>query len=195
VLAYAGIVLVTARQSINYHVRAFVPLAIIYGIAVSEFVYFGATALGYVFLYSLIIFSSLLYGFRAALVSVALVILTISTRFWLTHYQRTLESGEPLLSNAVLFSWLSPMVAFLCCAAIAMVAITMMLRQLGNSLVDKNQLVEDLTRQIENNKRTQQALDASEDQYSALFKRSNDAVFLIDTETGKHLKAIMLPRN
>ncbi|MCH7816957.1 MAG: response regulator [Proteobacteria bacterium] len=187
-LVYAGIVFACAKQSVNYHIRAFIPLAMIYGLAISEFYFFGATPLSFVFLYTLIIFSGLLYGFKASMASLLLVIASISARFWIEQYQHALESGEPLLSGNVLGDWLSPMMAFLCCASMALVAITMMLRQLSSSLADKSQLVEELTREIENSEKTQKALDASEGQYSALFKRSNDAVFLIDTLTGKHLQ-------
>ena len=60
IAAYGIIVFVTAKKSINFHARAAVPLIVLAALILSEFVFFGTTALAYVFMYTLIIFSGLL---------------------------------------------------------------------------------------------------------------------------------------
>lgn len=162
---YGCVVMATAKRDLNYQIRAFVPVLILYGMALSEFILFGDTPLGFVFLFTLIIFSGLLYGFRASLVALALAIITSFTRFAFDKYQPSSGDGV-VISVENFINWLSPTVAFLCCAAISAIAITSMLKQLKRSLDEKSKLVDDLTLQISNNQKTQKALDLSEEQLS-----------------------------
>ncbi len=187
--AYASLLWVSLHKSYGYRLRATIPLMIVFAIVLSELIYFGVSRLSYVLMYTLVIFAGILFSFRAAVASVVLVILSISITFWLGEYSTSINQQAALWQwERVLGAWLSPMVAFLCCVAIATIAITTMLQQLASSLADKSELVEDLTREVDTKHRAQQALKLSEDQFAALFERSNDAVFLIKIDSGKHVQ-------
>lgn len=182
IFSFAGVVLVSARQSLPNSFRAALPIVILSALVVSELFFFGATALSYVLMYTLVLFTGLLYGLRASLLTLALIALTIVLE-WINRYD--LEASNSLISIFLSDDFLELVVritVFFSCAVIAMIATNLMLTRLTNTLDEKENLIAELKTQIAAKEQVQQDLSVSQDQLAALFERFPDAVFLVDVK-------------
>ncbi len=189
VIVYGCFVAVTLQKFVTYFVRVFVPLVVIYAVVLSEFYYFGTTALAYTLMYTLILLSGVYFGSRGAFIALGIVILSISVRYWARAISLSAETGVSVWQSDIISGWLSPMSAFITCAAIAIIAITTMLNRLIESLDEKDELIGQLETEMQLTQQAQGRLKISEDQYGALFDNSNDAVFLVASRDGSILQA------
>ncbi len=171
---------IASNPSLGYTIRAFTCLFVSYAVALSEFYFYGISELSYAFMYTLVIFSGLLFGIRMGLGSLALVILSISTRYWTGMYTKSLQRGEALDVTGHLLSWLSSILTFSFLILLTLVVLTLMLRLLGRSLRDSNRLVEELKHEIDKHKKTQRELAESKEHYRLLTENAHDIIWTTD---------------
>ena len=188
-LVYALIIFVSVKTNLAYTLRALTYLLVSYGLTLSEFFFFGVTGLSYVFMLSMVIFGGLLFGFRAGVGAIALLVVSITIAYWWFRNEFLLNNGAELFATDAVFNWFSGIVVFVSFSMMTLTALTMVLNLLEKSLKDKTQLVDDLQLEIVKSTESKSALAVSEGQYRALFERSNDAVFLIEKDSGRYIDA------
>lgn len=188
VLVYACLIGVTNKRYVPQYLRVRVPLALLYLVALSEFYFFGTTAVSYVMIYSLVLFAAVLLGFRSAIAVLILVFLTVSVRYWYGALASMEANGTAFSDINYIGSWLSPVGAFMTCAAIALVAVSTMLRRLDETIGEKSHLIEKLEQENQIKLETQSKLKVQEDQYSSLFENASDSVFLLNNVNGEVLQ-------
>lgn len=186
---FGAFVFVTARQSLPYGLRAGCYLLLSYLLVISEYYFFGISQFSHAIVFAGVVFSGLLFGIRAGVLAIIIAALTLTTRRWYDFLDGAEDKMAVLMSLDVYIDWLPGFVAYIAFLSMTVVATTMMVRLLGESLAEKSELIRELSKAVEHHDKSQEALAVSEGQYGILFERSNDAVFQIQQESGRVLQA------
>jgi PAS domain S-box-containing protein len=179
-MCYVTIIGISVFKSLGYEIRALACLAVNYAIGLSEFYFFGISELSYAFMYTFVIFSGVLFGFRTGLGAITLVICSISIEYWHGMYQKAIRSGLTLDVAGILADWLSAMLTFSFLMLLSLAVISAMLQLLERSLADSNELVKNLRREVADRESAQQSLLKSERLYRLLADNVHDIIWTTD---------------
>jgi PAS domain S-box-containing protein len=185
---YFGFVLVARNARLGFSLSRLVPIMLLLVVLTLEFVYFGTTALSFTLIYAVVVFTGLMYGIRAALISLGLAFLLVSFRHWTGYFADNPDVPLDLVFFRSFLRWLAPTVGQMALIAMTVSAVYVMFRELQKSLAEKHGLIEDLQTEIARREQAQDALKLSEEQFDRLFEKSQDAVLFVN----KHSGAILL---
>lgn len=186
---YVGFVLVARNARLGFSLSRLVPVMLLLVVLALEFVYFGTTALSFTLIYAVVVFTGLMYGIRAALISLGLAFLLVSFRYWTGYFADNPDVPLDLEFFRSFLRWLAPTVGQMALIAMTVAAVYVMFRELQKSLVEKHGLIEDLQTEIARREQAQDALKLSEEQFDRLFEKSQDAVLFINNHSGAILLA------
>jgi PAS domain S-box-containing protein len=186
---YVGFVLVARNARLGFSMSRLVPVMLLLVVLALEFVYFGTTALSFTLIYAVVVFTGLMYGIRAALISLGLAFLLVSFRYWTGYFADNPDVPLDLEFFRSFLRWLAPTVGQMALIAMTVAAVYVMFRELQNSLAEKHGLIEDLQTEIARREQAQDALKLSEEQFDRLFEKSQDAVLFINNHSGAILLA------
>ncbi len=184
-LLYCSFLFLVLNSNLSFAVKRVLPIAALCTLLAVEYIFFGNTSLSYIIIYSLVVFTGLMFGTRYAMLCLLLAFGIVAYRYWA---QYLLYNGEPA-SNAeylsALLSWISPTVGQAALISITVIAISVMFRQLQSTLAEKNELLLKLQREKSFKERALDALKLSEEQFNRLFEHSHDAVVFLSRKNGK----------
>lgn len=183
-LFYCAFVILAQYDSASFEFKRLLPIILLLVLLGIEYVYFGSTPFANTLIYSLVVFSGLIYGTRVALVGLSLAFTLIGIRAYQGFY-----FTQTVQFSTDIEGWFSPLVAQFGLIALTVTAISIMFRQMQYALIDKHQLINDLQQEINDREQAQAALKLSEEQFDQLFQQSKDAVALADVDTGSLLLA------
>jgi|GEM_PF-3959445 len=181
VLLYITFLSLTLYHGVSFTIKRILPTAALCTLLAVEYLYFGNTALSFVIIYALVVFTGLMFGTRYAMLSLILAFCIVTYRYW---------AGQSLLGeqaefSGMLLNWVSPTLGQIALISITVVAISIMFRQLQLALAEKNDLLIQLQEEQGFKERALDALKLSEDQFNRLFEHSHDAVIFITRKEAK----------
>ncbi len=186
---YVGFVLVARNARLGFSLSRLVPVMLLLVVLALEFVYFGTTALSFTLIYAVVVFTGLMYGIRAALISLGLAFALVSFRYWTGYFADNPDVPLDLEFFRSFLRWLAPTVGQMTLIAMTVAAVYVMFRELQKSLAEKHGLIEDLQTESARREQAQDALKLSEEQFDRLFENSQDAVLFINNHSGAILLA------
>lgn len=188
-LFYFSFVYLALKQNMRFEIRRVLPALLLVVLLIFEYSNFGTTAFSHYIVYALVVFTGLMYGVRTALITLAVVFIINSYRFWSAYFEN-LPGTVPTTDHLTMFAaWITPTIGETALIAITIAAISIMFRQVLVTVAEKHKLIEELQREIEHKERAEDALKLSEEQFARLFQHSNDAVIFIEAASGKILLA------
>lgn len=150
-----------------------------------EYWFFGHSTFSYVILYTLVIFTCLMWGIRYGFVSLFVTYAIIAIRDW-NQYRAILEPGTGVREYLRdLLGWAATVFGEIALISLTLLAISIMFHRLHAALTEKNALLDELQQEINFKERALDALKLSEDQFNRLFEHSHDPVIFISRKDGK----------
>ena len=182
---FIGLVL---YQRLNFNVKRALPLVTFGALLGIEYSYFGTTTLSFFIVYTLVVFTGLMFGSRYAFLCLFILFCIEGYIYW-SDYLRDL-GGQTQAKDHLeeILRWASPTLTKIVLISVTVTAISLMLRQLQSTLQEKNDLIHHLRRERGFKEQALDALKLSEEQFNRLFEHSQDAVIFI---TGKDAKIVL----
>jgi PAS domain S-box-containing protein len=180
--AFILVVILTMVRSFGFVFRAVFCLSLFYGLAVSEFYFYGVTVMCFGFLYTMVVFTGVFFGLRIGAVSVLLSALSVFVRRVLDYPVRLERTGEKADWFGESLSWGVEALAFAFLMIIGIVATTRMVRNLVNSLDESRRLVDDLQKEVAARTVAEHALSASEARYRILAEHGSEVIWETDPD-------------
>ena len=183
---YIGIYLFTvtlfAVKPLGYTIRVLGLLLIIYGIAVSEFMYGGITGGARIYLLSIILLAGIFLGLRAGFVVLGISLATIGCTYYLI-----MNGSIELIEHRAVISmqtdlWVHYVLGLLLMAGCILAPLGSLLRRLSQSLEKSAGLVDQLRNQIDEKERAQIDLMDSEKRYRIVAGNIMDIIWTSDLD-------------
>ncbi|MCI5106942.1 MAG: ATP-binding protein [Pseudomonadales bacterium] len=186
---YFGFVFVARYAHLGFSLSRLVPVLLLLMVLALELINFGTTALSFTLIYAVVVFTGLMYGIRAALISLGLAFLLVSVRYWTGYFADNADAPLDLDFFRSFLRWLAPTIGQMALIAMTVAAVYVMFRELQKSLAEKHGLIEDLQTEIERREQAQDALKLSEETFDRLFEKSQDAVLFVNNDSDTILLA------
>jgi PAS domain S-box-containing protein len=184
-LLYASFLILVLNSNLSFAVKRSLPIIALSTLLTVEYIFFGSTSFSYIIIYSLVVFTGLMFGIRYAMLCLSVAFCIVAYRYW-GQYIST--NGSPVSAAEYLqamISWMSPTVGQAALISLTVLAISIMLRQLQATLAEKNELLLSLQREKGIKERALDALKLSEEQFNRLFEHAKDAVVFLTRKDGK----------
>lgn len=184
-LLYASFLILILNSNLSFAVKRSLPIIALSTLLTVEYIFFGSTSFSYIIIYSLVVFTGLMFGIRYAMLCLSVAFCIVAYRYWVQY----ISTNEGPVSAAeylqAMISWMSPTVGQAALISLTVLAISIMLRQLQATLAEKNELLLSLQREKGIKERALDALKLSEEQFNRLFEHAKDAVVFLSRKDGK----------